>query len=324
MRQPLIHLGKSPLILVPHFIDAELIAPTAKVQGLVGWKLIRGGKVIRDSGGLSPNLIVDTGLDSLGSITALTAFITYMNVGTGSTVPANTQTALVAEIGTARQTGGGAVSAYVAGTNDYWYERMTYSFTELFANGNLTEVALFQNGAGAPMFMRQLLKDNTGTPTTITKTNLDQLQITYEWRWYFPTADDVTSITFSGVTYTVTTRVQGVTGMTNIIWLGPNSNAGSTSVAETNVLVARNATVGSYIDSDSNSVSAYTNGNYYREYQSIYNIGSANFATGIGMLLHFKVYNNYGMFQSSFSPKIAKTNTKKLTLNTRRYWSRYP
>lgn len=330
MRNPQM-LRRSSGIYVPSYIEAELQAPPVQVQGLVGWELKRDGKVIRDSGGLQPNMIMNAGLDNL-ALVSIDGATSVMNVGTGSTAPAVGQTTLVAEVATARAGSPTRTApAYVTGPPAYWYRRATYTFLEAFANGNLTEVACFQGAGAFPMWMRQLLKDAGGVPTTVTKTNLDQLVITYEWRFYHQTADVVTSLTFSGTTYAVTTRPHSVTNALTgqFVTKGPNANPGEYAL-ETDVLVAINAaqaqTAGG--SSASETQTAYVNGNYYLEWQGVWDIADANFATGIGIITHYGIDGAGGlqshMFQSQFVPKIAKTNTKKLTMYFRRYWARYP
>lgn len=315
---------KSPLIYIPRSVEGQIDSPKTGVQGLVGWELVRDGKVIKSSNGLQPNLITNNGLDLLSTL-SYDGAIGSMNLGTGSTAPAVTDTALVAEVGTARRTATSrAGQVYVAGPPDYWYRRAVFTFVEAYANGNLTEVGLF---GGAVMFARQLLKDGAGVPTTVTKTSLDQLIITYEYRWYMPTVDDVVSLTFSGVTYSVTTRSHAVSNYDNgeIVQLGPTSLVYNSQVLETDVLVARTGAHALGTTSTSEAGAAYSNGNYYKEYQSIFDPAVGNFATGIGMFVHHMVtYTVGGLFQSQFVPKIAKTNVKRLTLFVRRVWGRYP
>jgi hypothetical protein len=315
-------------ILVPgRFPECEIQAG-GRVQGFIAWELKRGGKVIRDSGGFHPNLITNQGMngqsnDTFDNMTSL------MNVGTGSTAPAFTQTALAAEVGTGRVGRVGSVLyTYTAGTPDYWFRKHVYTFLEAFANGNLTEVATF-NGSGI-MFMRQLLKDGSGNPTTITKTSLDQLTITYEYRWYpMPAPDIVTTLTLDGVVYTITTRAHSVENVFQgqVLAQSLRSVIGAFAL-ETNALVARNGNQAVGTVSSDNTQTAYVTDSFTHENKCIWDTGVANFATGIGMITHCCLDSSGGsgshMFQSSFSPKIPKTNIKKLTMFIRRSWARFP
>jgi len=323
----LISLRKSPLILVPKCIDGEVRTPAAKICGYISWELLRDGKVIKSSGGFYPNLITDIGMNQIAA-TTISNLVGYMNLGTGSTAPAFTDTGLVAEVATARQGGVQAVGpTYVAGTPDYAYRRNMYAFTELFANGNLTEVGLFWAGSGgSTMFIRQLLKDSGGTPVTVTKTSSDQLQITHEFRFYPPTADVAGSVTFSGQTYTLATRCGNVSSATTRLLGSYLSNHSHSGVNETDVLAVRSGGPSSGTGPNSSTITAYVAGSYYLETKDTWDIGSANFTTGIGSLASWdgNAYYYYStLFQTTFAPKIAKTNTKRLILYYRVYWARY-
>jgi hypothetical protein len=195
----------------------------------------------------------------------------------------------------------------------------------------LTEFGTFN---GATMFSRQLLKDGTGTPTTITKTATDQLWITYEIRLYPPTVDVNSVVTISAVNYDVTTRpmqVNGASAWGAFIWAGLTTQRAQTK--ESNVLLSRTAVsdfAGGSQDQSTITDTPYVSGNYYIETQTVWDITTANWPSGIGCIAHFYGSNSgfstsYQMFQHAFvTTKIPKTNTKKLTLFLRRSWGRYP
>lgn len=111
------------------------------------------------------NIIVSTGFDaicdSLGKNSGRPAAFGYIALGTGTTAPALSQTALISEI--ARQA---ATYAHVAGT-----QVMTFSSTFLpgAATGAITEAGVF-NAANAGMMLDRVLFNviNKGENDTLT------------------------------------------------------------------------------------------------------------------------------------------------------------
>ena len=320
---------RTPEILVRKHMDAEL-SVGAGFAGYIGWELRRNGKVIRSSEGVFHNLLVDQGLDMMNGV-SLTNLVAQAQMGTGATAPNVADVGLVAPVATAMRPAVLVVAAtYVAGPPDYWYKRYTYNFTELFANGNLTEIGIFHNGG--TMAIRQLLKDGTGTPTTITKTVTDQLLITFEIRCYPPTVDVASVVNISGVNYDVVTRAANVTtgGAWGETLSSPLLNSGMGCLSyETDVLGARTShPAGTNVNTTDHTQTAYVGGTYFLETKEIHDVATANFATGIGSMLYFfgqaALFDNVPLFQSNFTPKIPKVNTKKLTIFVRRNWARYP
>lgn len=319
-------------ILVPRHKEFQLESPKPGVKGYVKWELIRGGKVIRDSGGFHENLITDKGLN-LASAMSFETLTNVAAVGTGATAPAVTDTDLQSRLGTAVGSSGVVGSGLTAISPEYVYRQKQFRFLEGNANGNLTEFATFADGSTNFIFSRQLLKDITGTPTVITKTSLDQLWITYEFRIYPPVADIVTTVVISGVTYDITIRTIGVnaTGLNqwdSWIIAGP-VNPFAIQSGESNALVGRNADYGGFTENAHLLDTAYVNGNFYKETQKTFDLGESNFATGIGT---FAVWDGssgngvvHALFQVAFTTtKIPKDATKKLILYFRRHWARYP
>lgn len=148
----------------------------------------------------TPNLITDNGMELLKG----NAFLNYIMVGSGSAVPAKTDTTLGAFVA-------GMVGSVSQGPNDFtptdfpWCSaQTTCQFAKGVAAGNLSEI-----GVGATqtnMFARALIKDTNGNPTTITVTSIELLTVTYQWRVYFDlTYSHTDSFVIGGTTYTTTT-----------------------------------------------------------------------------------------------------------------------
>lgn len=319
--------------------EVQIITPTARYECIVSWELGKftgPNQYVKQRGSEFRNLITTAGLDFIATNRVSTAS-TFIAVGTGSSTPANGQTALDAEVGRVnrRTTGDGTV---VSGASFlYWAIKYVYLFLEAEGNGNLTEVGFFNQASTGTMWARQLFKDIGGSPTTITKTASDQLKVTYEIRLYSPTVDATqTGLVISGTSYDITTRAREID--TAIIW-GFDNGAGSGAL----VLAGANFTnpggrafdgstvlgsttgglSGTNAGASSSVAGSYSGGNFYRDVTMKWEPTDGNLAGGIGG------FHTYGggtteLFQSVFVPAFAKDATKRLTLVVRCAWARYP
>lgn len=319
------------------FPEAQLDTETFRVQGFYKWELRREGKVIRDSGGWHRNLITNTGMDRLADDPF--TFMNQAKVGTNPAAPLVTDAGCGTPIGPFVVFDTETGVAYVAGPPEYLRKTRTYKWLEAQANGNLTEFAMHMVSGGIPCFAHQLLKDALGNPTVVVKTNLDQLFITYEWRVYPPAADVNSVVSISAVNYDVTARPCNVSsvseGWSKIVVNGPSDANGGirSNSGEPNALVARNAqpSVGNIFNTDATDLTRtlYVAGNWYVEHKCVWDIGVANYATGIGLIAHHaggSSVNPVGAVYQFVFPtlKIPKTNVKKLTLFIRKSWARFP
>lgn len=291
------------------------------------------------------NLITDAGLDRLGTNVGLDVIVfaagggNFCGVGTGSTAPANTDTTLVSEVGTPatdRSSSNGGISntySYVSGPPDYHRGVRTFLFTETQGNGNLTEIGIFSANTGGTMWMRQLLKDGGGTPTTVVKTSSEQLRVTYELRIQPLQSDVPITRIISTVSYDIVIRareasVQGTWGSDG--FGGALSNFGLFStqaqhaaVLETQTLGARTSEPsGSQVNASTVAWAAYSSATYFRDMTAVWDSGVANFTLGIGSGVFYETGNGDQLFQANFTPRFDKDNTKRLTLITRLSWDR--
>lgn len=159
----------------------ERHAPNARqragLEGWVSWGLIdRKGREV--TGGEQHNLILDTFLNEIAAtpIDPPSAFFSHFAVGTGSTAPNETDTALDNEIARTTTQIASSVSRSADGVYQLVVER-EFDFTE--GNGNLTEFG-FAGGSSSPMLVRELFRDGGGNPITVTKTSDYKLRIRYE------------------------------------------------------------------------------------------------------------------------------------------------
>lgn len=267
------------------------------------------------------NLILDAGLNRMGTGT----YFDYAQVGTGSTAPANSDTALVARVA-----GTNAVNAQSVGAASsspyYGYSRKTFRFTAGSATGNLTEVGIGWAASGS-LFSRALIKDGFGTPTTITVLSDEVLDVTYELRCYAPLSDSTPSVVnISGTNYTFVVRSAYATSVE--AWAPENQAVGHASDSSGNFgQVVYNGSIGAITSSPSGSSSnrtsvtnsSYANNSYQRDMTAVWDLNQGNVAGGI-TALHF--YTTLGAFQMSVSPAIPKDLTKVLTMSFRVSWTR--
>lgn len=311
------------------------LTPQIGFAGYFSWELIDGGTHKVKRSGTVKNLITDAALNALGGAAQLQDLVNQVAVGTGSSAPANNQVGLDAELArTSVTTTGDNNTGDGAGFLYFWRQRV-WLFTEAFANGNLTEVGVFAGGAGSTMFSRQLFKDGLGNPTVITKTNTDQLKITYENRLYVPQADVVGNVLISAVNYAYTSRAENSNN--NVIW-GSGSGAGAmvhfgqwsdgaSTAGDVQTLgtVQGSPPTTQTANADTGVFAAYVSGNFYRECTCKWEPGTANFTGGgIGSFRLVPKMAGVGLFQMSVAPKFPKVNTQRLTLVFRCPWGRYP
>jgi len=171
-------------LIVPKIRErhAPRARPRAGIGGRLRWGLVdRLGR--ERAGGEQHNLILDTFLNLLGTrnshtlvtFSSATVLMSHCAVGTGSTEPAVTDTALDAEVQRTNRTTSATVEN--VGTGEYeWTITWEFDFNE--ANGNLTEWGI-ASGASADLLVRELFRDELGEPVTVTKTSDYKLRLTY-------------------------------------------------------------------------------------------------------------------------------------------------
>lgn len=168
------------------------------------------------------NVITNKGLDMIGwSSTNTPNGYRYMRacaVGSGSTAPLPTDTALASRIG-ASANRFAAIDGrdLTVPTARFAYHRMVYRFGPGVGDGNVSEVGIFggandgtsAGGAlnvAADMFSRALVLDGGGNPTTVVVLPDETLDVTYELRLYIPNNDATGAITLNGVATNWTLR----------------------------------------------------------------------------------------------------------------------
>lgn len=273
------------------------------------------------------NLITNGGLERLGTAAGTGYVIRYVQVGTGSTAPANTDSALANFlVGTNRN----YLVAQAYGGNPTYHTEVTYTwqFDQGVAAGNLSEVGVGWASSGS-LFSRALIVDGSNNPTTITVQAIEFLTVTYKLRMYPPTADATGTITLDGDDYDYIIRPAGAGGGA---WAyhgqwGYGTGSALVSYAYTGDIGAMTGTPSGTVSGGVGAtVAAYSAGSYKRTLTVAPGINDWNLSGGIRSVM-FPV-NGGGStwsqmyWQCQFDPKIPKDNTKELSLTFDVSWAR--
>lgn len=313
--------------------------PKFEYAGFKTVERIKAGIVVERVGPY-PNLILDSGLDLLGSDRF--TFANVMVAGSGSSEPIPAQTQLINKVGGYATSG--SPGAVIKNT-ELGYISQTRVYTGGIGTfvGNISEIGIGPNTTGLGLFSRSLIKDVEGNPTTITLLSDEQLRVTYELRVYQPTGD-----TFLGVIngHEVTIRPAVVdtlrvgTGWTQkwkwAVYFGENDNGlpfGIPLPPEANAAAALAVYAGpigsitempngtpNYLNANAMIGRNYTPGSFEMELTITIPIGSGNIAGGIGAMA---LVMGGAVFQFGFSPKLPKNNENRLTFGVKYSWGRY-
>lgn len=147
-------------------------------------------ELVRESGD-TPNMILDVGLQHLNGVSpTANQSLTDVFVGTGSSPVDPTQVGLDQVVGYVQghisSTGGRKLTA-----PKYLWGRKVYRFPQGRATGVLTEVGIgLVQSIGVPIqytpFNRALILDSEGLPTSVPVLSDEYLEVTCEFRNYFP------------------------------------------------------------------------------------------------------------------------------------------
>lgn len=301
----------------------EILLPS-QMAGLFKFDVYRPDGRRRFSTGWFPNLILDQGLNFIGTTS------TWMNacrVGTGSTAPAAGQTNLVSHLAGTTTFQGLSVSGAQGSEPYYGYFQRTWRFSAGTAAGNLTEVGIGSSASdGSNLFSRALILDGSLNPTTLTVLPDEFLDVTYELRAYPPLVDAMSNIVIDSELHDVVARASSVT--TSNIW-SPSAFVGGKINNSNSAAIAYNGALGAITASPSGSSSSstsdenlpYSDSSYQRDYTCTWGLNAGNLAGGITA---FRTVMGCGAMQYSVSPAIAKDNTKTLSMTFRHTWARRP
>lgn len=312
-----------------------------KLRGRFNLKVIKEDGTVKQELDWFDNLITNQGLDQIGGYQpAYNAGGPYIliacSVGTGTTTPAFTDTQL-SSFGVAAPGVGGAVTSptsrsYVAGPPAYWACVMTYTFAAGVATGTWSEIGVgnwTSAGDTQPWLFSHALITSGGSPTTITVLSSESLIVTYELDYYIDTTTNSYSFVMSTVTYSGSYLRSRITSAPILNETCASNHFGNVSI----YMTVYNGSIGVITGSpsgtssggpsgSSTSQSTYTNGTYFRQFQSQFATGQGNVAGGITAMEI--ATDNCGSWQFSVSPAIPKTSSYQMQINYNISWARYP
>lgn len=319
-----------PGFIIPtrRFVDVGM--PTSKVCASGRYQLI-----VRDAWGVEKrrtpwfdNIILDIGLNRWGT----GPIIACAAIGTGTATPASTDTGLQtpAHYTTTTGTGHDAISA---GISPNYNNTRTFVYRTVLGqlNGNYYEVGVGWASGSNVMFSRALILDGGGSPTFVSVSSAEQLDIVYQLSVYPPLVDTgPTTVTISGSNYDVTGRASYVTqttgsqGWTVGIGAIAHSNAAVWSVFGTGGslgAITTGPSAGSSSGSTTAATSAYVNNSMTANCASSYALAAGNVTGGVKMLI---AAWSMACFKYEFNNAIPKDSTKTLSLNCSVTWARRP
>lgn len=298
------------------------------------------------------NIILTAGFDGMMDGRTLNSMMTTLTIGTGSTPVSPSDLSLDEEVEQTTNDGGiGEAFGYQTGSgggpfnlgNPYHFNRRTRVFVENEANfPTLSELGWRSVGSPDYQFTRALIKDVSGNPITIAKTDQDQLRILYELRGYPPAAhftgsfvlvnsETSHSFTGSGVDIDRTDKGRGWSFSLNV-QSGPDPTGqffefgswGGTSKVYVSASAPGNPT-GTVTDwgwlaigqatSDSESLTnPYISGSFVREKQATWDPATAAYGSGGIQGMTVRYGTNEEILALYFTPSIKKTDLQRLVI----------
>ena len=304
-------------------MDNPILELHTEVEGWFKFEAISEDGTRRVLADWFPNLITDQGLNQMGT---LATWLNACQVGSGSTVPAVSDTQLVTLVA-----GTTTIQSTIVGiqsTPPYYASRtMTYRFAAGVATGTLSEVGVGTTATVGNLYSRALILDGTGAPTTLTILSTETLDVTYQCRYYVPTVDLTGSILLRTTTHDWTSRACRCT-TANYWWSNSGGQAENVGVFSASVfyggLTAAIAAIESYptgtvYGSVTTTWATYINNSFYTDATITAGLTSANDANGLGAVL---LNLGIGTYQIGFVPNIMKTSSDVLVLVVRHSWGR--
>ena len=303
-----------------------LTAPSVGFEGFYLLEVIQQDGTLKQGKGLNvpfKNLLLNKFFLTIspnGNGSDLSPSLEYCQVGTSSTPPTVSDTALGSRLAISPKSGVTYSYSYAssAGTG-YWRQvACTFTFSVGAVVGNISEVGV-ANWENSALLSRSLIKDSEGNPTTITLTATDQLKVKYSIRRTQPTT--TTSGTLALVRDGVTENHPWVwypgganESYPNLLPLYQNIVGGGalyyttdTPTANANTYAVLNSQSGSHTSSSYNSTTKTVNTTY------TFAIGT-NFPSGFNIYRPLSGSSEEGYFY--FPTPVTKTATQKLVITS--------
>lgn len=250
----------------------------------------------------------------------------YLAVGTGSSAPATTQTALDAETHRSNATGGFPQSTThnLEGGNKLVTTVHLKRIIDFTASYSLTEYGFVPTSTGGPFSVRELFRDGSNNPITIGVQNGQQLQVELEIEYEMPFAAAADSFTITGI--------GTVSGQATVFATSSNFYDKifrtlmpyTTSLGKLTRIDAsgQSTSATASVSTDHNNApafafDAYTNGNFYRTRTATFGTAAGN-GTFYGMVVE-EVPSSSGAFSGyknvfDAGQEFVKASTHELTI----------
>lgn len=334
---------KDLLFRIKKYTDLVL-SPLKTSIGTEGWFRIQARNNIDGSlRWLTPwfhNNITNYGLNLLGSTTNPYG---YCQVGTGAATPQNTDTTLQSWLASGGRTGASAPTN--SGSPDYSNSvTMTYTFSTGAVVGNISEIGIGPStSSGSSLFSRELIRDASGNPTTITLLSTETLIVYYTLKTYLPVTDNVITVNGtiggSAASRSVTIRSANlIMTNSNDYYYGwapfynsyplafTNMSDGLSKISTSSALpITGRVSDLNGSNPSSTSTSSYTANSFSSTKQFVWSPTVANQSnkTALLLLADRSGLGPCGPIQFEFDTPIVKTNLQTLTLQTTVSWGRH-
>lgn len=272
------------------------------------------------------NLITNEGLNKVTT----TAVGSHCFVGSGNNPPNVNDASLQSLVATTSTIQSTSQTSQLSVSPYYWSSIVTYRFAQGAAAGNLSEIGIGQSGQSW-IFSRALIKDTSGTPTTVTVMASEYLDVSYELRTYIPMSDVNVTRTMAGTNYDVLMRAAG--GSSSNYWLpyyiiaGNSMNYMAIQCYSGNIGATVLATPSSSITGNlrSATTAAYVNNSLKRRMSVTLGLNDDNTAGGIrSIMLYTNGTTGLGAYQFQFTPNLPKNSSNIVTFTFDISWARRP
>lgn len=301
-----------------------MITVETKISGMYKYKLLDKDGKVKQSGQFK-NLITDAGMDYLNQSGNFDVY--YLSIGSGTNAPAFSDTQLQARI---------ATSAKVPWSNSVKDNppygavgTATYTLKNTTGTGwNVSEIGIGPETNGSNLFSRALVLDAAEQPTTIVVLNGETLIVTYEYTYWLPEDDQVSSFILGGnkggeeIQVTArplsvkdpTYRTEAAQRMTH----GGDQNQAQTAVSAGALVPVTNISLANpYLKITPYPGVAVSRG--VTRHRFTFPISVGNFPTGVRTLSR-KLGQSFWQFE--FNPPIMKTADDELTFTIEHVWGR--
>jgi hypothetical protein len=284
---------------------------------------LEDGTVTKDTGWFD-NLILDQGLNQIGQST--NSGVSFGEpilwavgcVGTGTTAPTTADTQLEAWLASAGNYSG-YTRTWVTGAEPYWKCIHTFRFGTGAAAGNLTEVGVGDTHYdGTGLFSRALIVDGGGSPTTLTVTASEILDLTYEFRVYPDTTTRIQVLNIGGTDYTFTWDLYNPSS--NIPLINYSYINGSGDFSSCRVVLAQTTSGGGGSRSIIPTSTGYSAGTYFRSYTGSYSHPVAYWGSTIGSI---SITTLHMVQLGSISPLLPITSVQDFSITFNVSWDRF-